>query len=61
MITPRLTGAPTYGIWCLFRASRVRVAIELALEAGKAMIDARARSTHTGGMEGVSYKDRHDL
>lgn len=37
------------------------MAIELALEAGKAMIDARARSTHTGGMEGVSYKDRHDL
>lgn len=37
------------------------MATDLALEAGKAMLDARARSSQKGGMDGVSYKGRHDL
>ncbi|CAM9627372.1 unnamed protein product [Ascophyllum nodosum] len=41
--------------------SRARVAAELAVEAGKAMVDTRARSKQSGGMDGISYKGRHDL
>lgn len=42
----------------------MRVAVALALEAGQAMVDAKARSAReeegrNGG--GVSYKGRHDL
>lgn len=45
-------------------SARVRVAVALALEAGQAMVDAKARSAReeegrNGG--GVSYKGRHDL
>ena len=37
------------------------MAAELAVEAGKAMVDTRARSKQSGGMDGISYKGRHDL
>ena len=46
----------------VYRSPRVRVAVALALEAGQAMVDAKARSAQEEGREGVvSYKGRHDL
>lgn len=46
--------------WCACRASRLRTATPLALEAGQAMVDARARGKRELGKD-VSYKGRHDL
>lgn len=50
-----------------YRASRLLVAKALALEAGQAMLDAKARCARqgrwgrVGAGGGVSYKGRHDL
>lgn len=47
-----------------YRASRMVVATDLALEAGQAMLDAKALCAKEGRDReggGVSYKGRHDL